>query len=155
MVDGCICISQIPHTESKGATHASKLQSSCNSLLVVTVLDRQLSFPQHGTPQIRQVHGFDTLDGGDQLRGAHVPLVTIRTASQGTDEQLGGSDARAPVLDGGVEVRLSDVAVAVVVELDPDVVQLCADSERDGSIGVWTLRRSSHVVFLAAVGIHV
>ena len=111
----------------------------------------ELSLPQHGTAVVGQVHRLDALNGLVEGVGIDVTLVAIAARGKTTNEELGVSDALAPVLYGLVETRLGDVAFAVVVELDPNVVELLADIKRLRSIGEGALRSSGEVVLLAAV----
>lgn len=111
----------------------------------------ELSLPQHGTAVVGQVHRLDALNGAVESVGIDVALVAIAARGKTTDEELSISDTLAPVLNSLVETRLSDVAFAVVVKLDPDVVELLADIKRLRSVGEGALGSGSEVVLLAAV----
>lgn len=122
-----------------------------DSLLKVAVLDRELGLPQHDTANVGQVKSRNTVVSREKRAGGNVALVAVGTAGQRTNEEGGVANVLAPVLDGGVEARLADVAVAVVVELDPDVVEQLADVERLGGVRERALGSGSQVVSLAGV----
>lgn len=125
--------------------------SSLDGLLEVAVLDSELSLPKHDTANVGQVKGRDTVVSRDERAGRDVALVTIGTAGQRTNEQSSVTNVLAPVLDSSVEAGLANVAVVVVVELDPDVIKELADVERLRGIGEGALGSSSEVVPLAGV----
>lgn len=130
---------------------AATRDAGLDRLLEVAVLDGELGLPEHDAANVGQVESGDALVGGQQAAGGDVALVAVGTAGQGADEEGGVADALAPVLDGGVEARLGNVAVAVVVELDPDVVGQLADVEGLGGVGERALGSGSQVVLLAGV----
>lgn len=124
---------------------------SLDGLLEVAVLDSELGLPEHDSANVGQVESRDTVVSRDERAGGDVALVTVGTAGQRTNEQSSVANVLAPVLDSSVEAGLANVAVVVVVELDPDVVEELADVERLRSIGEGALRSSSKVVPLAGV----
>ena len=125
--------------------------ASLDRLLEVAVLDGELSLPEHDAANVGEVESRDALVGRQQAAGGDVALVAVGTAGQSADEEGGVADALAPVLDGVVEAGLGNVAVAVVVELDPDVVGQLADVEGFRGVGERALGSSSQVVLLAGV----
>lgn len=125
--------------------------ASLDGLLEVAVLDSQLGLPKHDTADVGQVESRDTLVSREEGAGGDVTLVTVGTAGQSTNKESGVANVLGPVLDGVVEARLGNVAVAVVVELNPDVVGQLADVEGLRSIGEGALGSSSQVVLLAGV----
>lgn len=130
---------------------AAGRDASLDGLLVVAVLDSQLGLPKHDAADVGQVESRDALVSREEGAGGDETLVTVGTAGQSTNEESGVANALAPVLDGSVEARLGNVAVVVVVELNPDVVGQLANVEGLRGIGEGALGSSSQVVLLASV----
>lgn len=135
----------------RGSRAGAGADGSLDGLLEVAVLDSELSLPEHDTANVGQVESRDAVVSRDERAGRDVALVTVGTAGQRTNEQSSVANVLAPVLDSGVEAGLANVAVVVVVELDPDVVEELADVERLRGIGEGALGSSSKVVPLAGV----
>ncbi|KAH6603995.1 hypothetical protein Trco_007441 [Trichoderma cornu-damae] len=130
---------------------AARGDAGLDGLVEVAVLDSQLSLPEHDAANVGEVESGDAVVGREQRAGGNVTLVAVGTAGQRTNEQSSVADALAPVLDSSVEAGLADVAVAVVVELDPDVVGELADVEGLRGVGEGALRSGSQVIPLAGV----
>lgn len=139
-------------TPSVLSTHSIFLQVSLNNLLVIAIINRQLGLPQHSSPKVRQVHSLDLVNGPIEHRGIDVALVAVGAARQRANVQLyAAPDAPGPVLDGGGEPALGNVAVAVVVELDLHPVEEPADVKGLGLVGVRALGGGGDVVFFRCV----
>ncbi|KAF1738800.1 hypothetical protein CRV24_000728 [Beauveria bassiana] len=121
----------------------------------IAIVPGQLRLPEHGTAVVGQIHGLDALEGLDEGVGVNITLIAVGPRGQAADEELGAADALAPVLDGCVEARLRNVAVAVVVKLHPNVVEQLADCQGLRLVRKRALRRRRHVVLFAAARGHV
>lgn len=110
------------------------------------------SIPQHDTTHIASARVLRALDNSAHLCRGNISAAGAggAAASWGTDVDHGAAgELGGPGLERVDEARLADVAITVIVELDPDKVHLLHGVEGDGGVGAGALRRCGDVVCLA------
>ena len=113
-----------PFIHTSIAPTASSPHRRLNNLIIILPANRinhaLRSIPQHHAAHIRHIGRRRFLDRRRHGVGSQVSGAGARGAGGGADVQLGAAgDVLAPGFEAVGEAGLADVAVAVVVELDP------------------------------------